>query len=73
MAEIIKQENKYTEITSDPEDDEEKPAEGTIDLSKLELPGVRRMDRDVVICKDLRQVQSMFETKNLLKGFKPLE
>ena len=53
MTEIIKQENKYTEITSDGED-EDQPAEGMIDLSKLELPGVRKMDRDVVICKDLR-------------------
>lgn len=30
------------------------------------------MDRDVVICRDLSQIQDMFESSNIMKGYKPI-
>jgi len=33
----------------------------------------RAMGKDVIICRDLSQVQHMFENKNIMKGIKPLE
>ena len=35
--------------------------------------GVRQMDRDVVICRDLNDVQSMFQNQNIMKGIKPVD
>ena len=35
--------------------------------------GVRQMDRDVVICRDLNDVKSMFENQNIMKGIKPVD
>ena len=31
------------------------------------------MDRDVVICRDLNDVKSMFENQNIMKGIKPVD
>jgi len=34
--------------------------------------GVRQMDRDVIICRDLSKIQHMFEQQNMMKGLKPI-
>jgi hypothetical protein len=48
----------------------------TFDASKL-LDGLngnaRAMGKDVIICRDISQIQHMFENKNIMKGIKPLK
>ena len=69
----------------DPGSDVTGPAGKLVDLRKLDLrynpndkspagdaalkDGVRQMDREIVICKNLKDVQDMFEGTNILKGF----
>ena len=72
----MKKECKYTEVLSDDEEGEGAGGTKVFDPSKLELAGedgVRQMGRDVVICRDLSQVQGMFEKQNIMKGMKSLE
>jgi hypothetical protein len=52
IQEMIKNDNKYSEILTD-EDEAEEDVLKNIDLSKLENQGVRQMGNDVVICRDL--------------------
>jgi len=77
------EENRYTEIVdsgSDGDDDKkdlsqpegEKPV--AFDASKLaNRDGVRQMDREVIICNDLSQIQDLFQKHNIMKGIKPLD
>ena len=82
IAKMIMAENKYTEVLSDGEEDEEaldKDGKPLVDMSKLldgpnaDKDGLRQMGRDVIICRDLSQVQDMYEKSNIMKGIKPLD
>lgn len=45
----------------------------SFDISKVqEKDGLRKMDKNVVICRDLNQLKGMFTSHNIMKGVKPM-